>query len=354
MITGKKKNKFGIFIATKNTYSMLEEWLSLYDYSGFTILNLDLNSDKESRLTGREVCKKNGVIFRDCNSTMMQDNIGQALQYFHEEEGIEWVLYMHHDAYPMLKNTLFKLNDILASSNKIKDFGVIGFNVYHDQFDLCQFDESKSKLMTTARTSLELGNGYYNTRVESRVDYSQFKFKPFAVESVMWSTALINYHQFNKYIVIDKKFNFFHSWDDIAFQFLTKNIYNIVIPSLSFGHDQSLKAKHKLPASSPNGDIKKVEKIYGRSDHINIWKSKWGFDYSVSKCVFGGDGIINKNGLVNKIIVGLSKLTKYDFFSSLETVSRKSYRDQYGKNKNLLNDFYDHDPKNGALKYFDL
>ena len=55
------KNKFGIFIATKNAYSMLEEWFSLYDYSGISILNLDLNSDKDSRLEGKKICKKYGA-----------------------------------------------------------------------------------------------------------------------------------------------------------------------------------------------------------------------------------------------------------------------------------------------------
>jgi hypothetical protein len=348
------KNKFGILIATKNTYSMVEEWIGLYNYSGISILNLDLNSDKESRLKGKKICKKHGIAFRDCNSTEMQDNINQALQYFYKEEGIEWMLYMHHDAYPMLKNTLTQLNDILLNSSKIKEFGVIGFNIYHDQFDLSQFDANKPQFMTTARTPLELGNGYYNRRVESRVDYSKFKFKPFAVESVFWSTALINYHQFNKYITIDTAFNFFHSWDDVAFQFLSHNVYNIVIPSLSFGHDQSLKAKHNLPTSSPNDDIKKVEKHYGRFDHLSIWRDKWEFDYSVSKCLFGGDGRINRNGVINKAISKISELTQYDFASSLDTVTRKSYRKQYGINKNFLDDFYDHDPKNGPLKYFDI
>lgn len=348
------QSKFGILITTKNTYSMVEEWVKLYDYSGVPILNLDLDSDEELKLKGKEICKKYGIEFRNCNSTAIQNNINQAFQYFYEEKDVEWIMYMHHDAYPMLENTLNQLNDILSSSNNIKDFGVVGFNVYHDQFDLSQFDANKHQLMTTARTSLELGNGYYNGRVESRVDYQKFKFKPFAVESVMWSTALINYHQFNKYITIDETFNFFHAWDDIAFQFLSHNIYNVVIPSLSFGHDQSLKAKHKLPVSSPNGDVKKVEKLYGRFDHLSVWKKKWGFDYSLSKCLFGGDSLINKDGRVNKIITIVSKFTQYDFASSLETVARKSYRKQYGINKNLLDDFYEHDPKNGPLKYFDI
>ena len=349
-----KNIKFGILIATKNTYSMVEEWINLYDYSGISILNLDLNSDKDLRLKGKKICKKHGITYRDCNGTEMQDNVDQALRYFYEEEGIEWVLYMHHDAYPMVKNTLTQLNDILLNSSKIKEFGVIGFNIYHDHFDLSQFDANKPQFMTTARSPLELGNGYYNRRVESRADYSKFKLKPFAVESVMWTTALINYHQFNKYITVDKRFNFFHSWDDMAFQFLSQNIYNIVIPTLSFGHDQSLKAKHRLPVSSPNGDIKKIEKHYGRFDHLLIWKNKWGFDFSLSKCLFGGDSFINKDGRVNKIISVVSKFFQYDFSSSLKTVARRSYKKQYGINKNLLDDFYENDPKNGPLKYFDI
>ena len=347
--------KFGILITARNNeYSMVEEWIGLYDYSGISILNLDLNSDKELRLEGKKICKKHGIVFKDCNSIEMEDNIKQALQYFYEEEGIEWLLYMHHDAYPMLENTLTQLNDILLNSSKIQDFGVVGFNVYQYQFELSQFDPNKQQLMTTARTALELGNGYYDSRVESRVDYKKFEFKPFAVENVNASTALINYHQFNKYITIDPEFTFFNAWDDVAFQFLSHNVYNIVIPSLSFGHDQSLKVKHKLPFSSPNADIKIVEKLYGRTDYSSIWKEKWCFDYSVSKCVFGGDSFINKNGIINKVIQIISKFIQYDFVSSLKTVARKSYSAQYGKNKNLLDDFYEHDPKNGPLKYFDI
>ena len=319
---------------------MVEEWIGLYDYSGISILNLDLHSDKELRLEGKKICKKHGILFRDCNSTGVQDNINQALQYFYEEEGIEWVLYMHHDAYPMLENTLTQLNDILLNSSKIQDFGLIGFNIYQFQFDLSQFDANKHQLMTTARAPLELGNGYYNGRVESRVDYKKFEFKPFAVENVCASTALINYHQFNKYITIDPEFTFFNAWDDVAFQFLSHNVYNIVIPSLSFGHEPSLKAKHNLPISSPNADIKIIEKLYGRADYLSIWKEKWGFDYSVSKCVFGGDSFINKNHFIDKVIVRISELIQYDFVSSLKTVTRKSYSAQYGKNKNLLDDFY--------------
>ena len=54
------------------------------------------------------------------------------------------------------------------------------------------------------------------------------------------------------------------------------------------------------------------------------------------------------------MIVRISELIQYDFVSSLKTEARKSYSAQYGKNKNLIDDFYEHDPKNGPLKYFDI
>jgi hypothetical protein len=347
-------SKFGILITTKNTYSMVEEWREMHDYSGIPILNIDLQSETDLKLKGQEICKKYKIEFLDCNSTAVQDNLDQAFKYFYEKQGIEWILYMHHDAFPMLDDTLKKLNDILLNSDKIKNTGVIGFNIYHDKFDLNKFNPGKQQLMTTARAPLELGNGYYNGRVESRVNYKKFEFRPFVVESVMWSTALINYHQFNKYINVDNNFNFFHSWDDIAFQFLSKNVYNIVIPYISFGHDQSLKTKHNLPASSPNSSISLVKKLYGRFDHLSVWKKKWNFEYSLAKCLLGGDSFVNKGGRVNKAIAIISKSTGCDFSSNLNTVARRSYLKQNKDNKNLLDDFYNHDPKSGPLKYFDI
>ena len=123
----------------------------------------------------------------------MQKNINQAVDFFKEKYDISWVLYMHHDAFPMHKDTLDKLNNLLRKSQALTNFGVIGFNIYHDKFDLDKFDPDIKQLMTTARAPLELGNGYYNRSIESRVDYSKFNFKPYAVESVMWSTATVSY-----------------------------------------------------------------------------------------------------------------------------------------------------------------
>jgi len=346
-------HKFGIVLATKNTYSMLEEWFSLYDYSNITILNIDLNSEKNKRIEGVSLCKKLGINFEDCNSTGMHDNINQAINFFQTKK-IDWILYMHHDAYPMKKDTLYRLNEIITQAKKLNKFGMIGFNIYHDKYDLRQFDPNQEKLMSTARAPLELGNGYYNKKVSSRVDYKNFKIKPFAIECAVWSTVLINASQFKKYINNDAEFNFFHSWDDIAFQFMNHNIYNIALPSISFAHDQSLKLKHKLPFSSPNGQ----PSLYGKSNHLNVWRGKWNFEYSLSKTILGGDDFINANSLVNKFLDKFSEITKADFFSGLETVARVSYKKYIkshpSKNKTIIDQFYEHDPRNGPLKYFNL
>ena len=47
------KKKFGIVLTTRNTYTMIDEWYSLYDYTGVPILNLDLKSEKKYRVWGK-------------------------------------------------------------------------------------------------------------------------------------------------------------------------------------------------------------------------------------------------------------------------------------------------------------
>ena len=350
---------FGIVVMTKNTYSMLEQWYGLYDYKHYPILNIDLNSQNKEKKNGIKICEKLGINFVECNKTDMQNCLDQALEYFKNNHKIEWLLYMHHDAYPMEENALCKLNQLIDKSKKLVNYGVIGFNIYHDGFDLNMYQKNNNRLMTTARTPLELGNGYYSNKKTSRVDYSAFDVKPFVVESIMWSTALINYHQYKNNIIVDENFNFFQSWDDIAFQFLYQNIYNIVIPSISFAHDQSLKLSHSLPRSSPNSILSVVQKLYGRFDHLTIWKRKWKFSYSLSKVALGGDSFLNHNQFINKLIEKIASFVGFDFSSNFETVARKTYKKYYLNNLSkckltLIDKFYEHDPKFGPMKYIKL
>ena len=56
----------------------------------------------------------------------------------------------------------------------------------------------------------------------------------FSVENVMWTALLLSSKSFYSNIDIDKQFNFFLAPDDMAYQYLSKGVQNIVIPEISF------------------------------------------------------------------------------------------------------------------------
>ena len=337
-------HKVGIFLTSKNNYSMLDEWASLYNYKNVYVLNMDVGSNDESKEEGREICKKYGIFFIESKSSSMQDNALEACSFF-KEKNINWCIYTHQDAYPLTENFFNKLDKILLEED-MSNFGTVGFNIYHDKGELDQWDSNKIKLMTLARTPLELGEGWYRVKHTSRCDYKNFPTdKPFAIEIPMWSTFMFNIDLYLDFIEVDKNFQFFHAWDDVAMQFLNKNIYNIALPMLSYAHDQSLKLNHDLPKKSPETSSKKRLELYGRFDHLSIWHKKWKFEYDINKNIF------KKIPILRKIIFKFLNLTIGS--SALQTVSRNSYK----KVKNIYRDtlidqFYNHDPKNGPLKVF--
>tara|TARA_B100000963_G_scaffold53967_1_gene42115 strand:+ start:3145 stop:4197 length:1053 start_codon:yes stop_codon:yes gene_type:complete len=337
-------HKAGIFLTSKNNYTMLDEWASLYDYENVIVLNLDVGSSLESIKAGKKICEKHGIFFMESKSSSMQDNALEACNFF-KERNIEWCIYSHQDAYPLTLNFFDKLDSIL-SNDSMSEFGTIGFNIYHDQNEINQWDPNNEKLMTLARTPLELGEGWYRVKHTSRCSYDKFPVdKPFAIEIPMWSTFMFNIDLYIEEIDIDRNFQFFHAWDDVAMQFLNKNIYNIALPMLSFAHDQSLKLNHNLPKKSPETDSKKRYELYGRFDHLKIWKDKWKFEYDINK------NFLKRIPFLRKVFFKILNSTIGTSF--LETVSRNSYkkvRIEYAGT--LIDEFYNHDPKNGPLRTF--
>ena len=351
MSSMKIENNFGIMLVTRNNPQMVKEWYSLYNYKGYEIVNIDESTDEKSAELIKKNCLSCGIKYLsvDKGKSGLSNNIIQADKYF-KTKRIDWILYMHHDAYPLGESALDKLSKYIQKPDLL-NFGVVGFNVLHGETDLSYWNEDQTPLRTCARCPLELGDGWYRETVSSRINYNNSIKKAFAVESVMWSTALINTSVFKKHIEIDDRFVFFHAWDDIAFQFLYKNIYNIVIPDIHFGHDQRLKLKYELPRSSPQADKKTVKNLYGRMDHLDVWKDKWGFKYDINKSKRFG---IN----LSSTTTWFMRIVRYFFknsISSLPTVARDDYFLIKNKYKNtLIDQFYHHDPKKGPLRYFDI
>ena len=308
--------KIGILFTSRNNYNLLDNWMNMVDTSGFSILSIDEDSTEENKSIGKEVCKKHNITYMDREERGMQFNVLSACNHFKEKD-IDWILWFQHDCYPKTEDFFNKLNDYVVNHD-LNDFGSIGFNVLHDWHDIKDWNGDDTPLRVTARTPLEPGDLYYRHYEywpNTRVRYDEKFNKPFAVEDIMWVCALVNINQYKKYINPTSDYHFFHAWDDICFQFLYNNVYNIVLPQFCMAHEQDMKVKFGVPKSSPNGDEEQRDHFYGKWGHLDVWKERWGFDY--------GDR------------------------TTFEPI-KSHYKGT------LLWEFYHHDPINGPLRSFDL
>ena len=338
---------FGIFLVCKNNYDVLRLFFEAHDYREDLVLILDLGSSVEQIELGRQLCKKYDSVLKIAKSPNMQDNIKQAIEFF-ETRSINWILFCHQDVYPLTTNwrsVLCGWLEKLAPGEQ----GVVGVNVYHDR-EIREWNPDKPKLMTTARAPLELGNGYYDSRPGSRVNYGLFELdKPFYVETPFWSSCVIDATAFNENIRVDHDFMFFHAFDDLCFQFLRAGIPNIVLPDVSFAHDQSMKEKvGKAKNSSTSGSASQIIDAYGRIDHLKYWSKKWGFEYKLGKKIFGD------SYLLARIIDRVERIFGLDLSSGIETLARQTYDQEVSRSDTLIHRFFLHDPRNGPLRYFEL
>jgi len=307
--------KLGILFTSRNNYELLDSWMKKVNTEEFRILNIDEDSTEENKKVGVDICHKNNIVYMDREERGMQNNISTASRHF-KSKGIDWIIWFQHDCFPLTENFFSKLNEFLHRKT-LSEFGVIGFNAHHTQLSHKRYRDGFRDLNDTARTPLEPGDLWYRKKEywsNTAVDYSNGFDKPFAVESVAWYSAVVNIDMYEKYITPTDDYHFFHAWDDIAFQFLYNNIYNICLFQFNVLHDQQSKKEFNIPTNSPRaGDLR--EHYYGKWGMLEVWKDRWGFDY------------MDRN--------------------TFETV-KDHYKDT------LLWDFYHHDPTNGPLKSFDL
>ena len=337
--------RYKILFTSKNNYDLLENWIKKNPLVNTPdIINLDLNSEYDQQQKGREICSKHGIDFLTAHETEFQMNIKQAFDYI-SKLGFDYLLYLHQDCFPANSNTFSQINNCILKNN-LSNYGCIGFNIYHD-IEIKHFDNIRNQYMTTSRCVLQKGNGYYMKYPRgSKVNYNNFKKgMAFSVENVMWTALLLSSKSFYSNIDIDKQFNFFLAPDDMAYQYLSKGVQNIVIPEISFLHDQSIKTKYSLPKDSPIGKKEDVELRYGKFIGIHEeWYKKWGFRYDPRKVL----SIFN-----NRIVKFLMLKILPSYYSGLDTIARKSYREYIYQNDNF-DLFYNHDPEKGPLKYIKI
>jgi hypothetical protein len=347
------KKEFGYLLVTRNNSKMIEEWAKHNFFENRKVLNLDESTTPEESQLCQLACAMLGFTYQSAVSGGLVQNLKQAVTFF-TEQGIDFILYMHHDAYPQSEIELSKIAKLI-NTNDLSRFGTIGFNVIHGDEAIAQHKTGSLALHTLSRAPLELGDGWYRPTPECRFNFNKLKLEPFAVECVMWSTLLISCHTVLHDIEIDPHFEFFHAWDDVSFQLMAKDKWNLVVPTITFMHNQKFKVKHNLPENSPVKGVtdQSVSHYYGRDDHLYNWEQKWAFRWDFRTHLQVVLIPSKFQNFLNRAIGKVARDYGVNLRGKLDSVARNDFKKSKSKgNVHILDEFYGHDPKNGPLRYF--
>lgn len=332
---------------------MIVEWAGKNNFEDRLVINLDESTEDEQKKKCFSECRKLGIHYELAEPGGLIRNLKQAARYF-EKNNVSFVLYMHHDAYPESAKSLNSIAQVI-DQNDLSPFGLIGFNVVHGSDAIEKYSVGKTQLHTLARAPLEKGDGWYRPLPTSRLNYRLLKLIPFAVESVMWSTVLLSCRLIREELNVDERFVFFHAMDDAAFQLLAKGKYNLVLPSITFMHNQASKVKYGLPENSPQKlkSDKEISFYYGRDDHLRHWEEKWNFRWDFRKYLQTVMVPDQYQSLANRFFGRIHRQFKIDPLNGFETIARKDFQENGNVHQGtLLTEFFNHDPIKGPLRYF--
>jgi hypothetical protein len=347
------KKEFGYLLVSRNNSKMIEEWAEHNFYENVSVLNLDESTTLEESRLCKIACDKLGITYQSALAGGLVQNLKQAAEVFNEK-GVTFLLYMHHDAYPQSRFELSKITHLI-NTNDLTRFGTIGFNVIHGEEAIRHYKPGSLALHTLSRAPLEPGDGWYRPTPECRFNFKRVELEPFAVECVMWTTLLISCETILDEIEVDPNFQFFHAWDDISFQLMAKNKWNMVVPTITFMHNQKFKVKHNLPENSPvkGSENHSVSHYYGRDDHLYNWEQKWAFrwDFRTYLQVALLPGFLHI--FINKAVAKIANDYRINLRGKLDTVARRDFKKNNSRYKgSIIQEFYNHDPKSGPLRYF--
>jgi len=349
------KRSWRVLLVTRNNPEMIIAWAEHNPFLISYALNIDESTDDNLALEVRKNCEKYDINYEVANEHGMYGNINQFIEYY-SNDYIESVLYMHHDSYLFNESDAKKIDNLVEKING-GNFGLVGFNIINGDKAIDRHLKGTDYFGITSRSILGYTQGYYRPGFFYRTDYSRFpKDRAFAVESVMWTTALLNIDLFQKNIIPDSKFSFFHSWDDIAHQFLFNCIHNICAPYISVAHDQAIKEKYGFLRSSPQGSKEQVAYYYGTdaTQHLIDWEKKWGYAWSIEPNSRLLQFLSQRGGFNSKLFRFFNKIMFRFMPAIIQTKSHMDYKANREKYKDSFLDLYfQHDPSKGPVKVFD-
>jgi len=282
-----KHDNLIIYVSSRNNYDMLEgEVLKNINREGFEFINVDDQSSEEEIKKGKSICEKYGIVFLENKSRGVQMATQTLIDFINENRpNCKWIFCFQHDNYPISLNFFSKISDLI-SKNKLKDFGILGFNnLDHGSYtgnSLNEFKVGNSPLGLIGMAHLSIHQREARWLCPSKQENllkNPLWQKPFIVEFPMWASVGINVGLWNKYIIPTTEYQF-HLWlPDIAMQFNYKNYPCLILPDLYCLNHQSLKTKYGINANSARGSRDGNEYHFGKYSNFNAWSSRWGWHY---------------------------------------------------------------------------
>jgi hypothetical protein len=278
--------KTAIFLTGRNNYELLDQiWAKNVNRDGVPVLSIDEDSDKAQKKLGKSVCEKHNIVYMDRAKRGMQNNTTTACDYF-GPRGIEYLIWFQHDCWPLTNNFFSKFNKLVECGHLDK-FGAIGFNtiatdVLMDHKKLLKTWKKTRPLGVMGRSWTTQYKWVSGSRLKKipMVPHLEKYRKPCSIESVACFAIAINIKNFRKFIKPTSDLLMFHAWDDVCFQFLVNNIYNIFLPDLYLYHDTNVKPTVGIPRMSVKLARDGNDRYAGGWGHHEVWRKRWGYNFS--------------------------------------------------------------------------
>jgi len=274
---------FCVLFATKNHYSMFENYIykySIADFNEVMVINVDIDSTEEENAIGKNICEKFGI--HNINSEKFisnQSSLFAADEYLTKNKiDLDWILFFQHDVVPIQENFWDKVDKFIVDHPFIKNqVGMFGANSYqnYNQALITSKDENiinrRKNNTKSARGNLVKGilnkpyKGWYTNLPDN-----YYKEEYFIVESPNWQCVAFNRKLLKKNILQDEIFRQDLWPDDIAHQFMLKGYYHLALTDLLVSHDHTLKEGINL----------KIDQGFLRNKNSHIrFKEKYGWHW---------------------------------------------------------------------------
>lgn len=281
------KDSIIIYTSSRNNYDMLEgEVLKNINTEGYEFINVDDKSSSDEIKKGKSICDQHKIVFLENKDRGVQMATQTLVDFINDNRpNCKWIVCFQHDIYPISQNFFSQLNEYIQS-NKLDDFGIVGFNVLdrggYTLNSLQEFNEGKSPLGMIGMCHLSVRNNskrWLCTKRQTELLKKDVWRIPFIVEFPMWAAVGINVSNWNDSITPTNEYHF-HLWlPDIAMQFNYKNQPCLILPDLYCLNDQSLKEKYDIGKNSAQGAIQGNEYHFGEYSNFNAWEERWGWHY---------------------------------------------------------------------------